>query len=122
MPNSREMQTVEGLASLLPFVLIAGAFWLLLIRPQRRQQQRMVQLQQSLQVGDEVMLGSGIFGTVAHLHDDRLEVEVSPGVRLQVARAAIVRVDRDEPASDEAITPANDPGEDAGPEAFGTRP
>lgn len=83
---------MEGLASILPFVLIAVAFWFLLIRPQRRQQQKLLETQRSVQPGDEVMLGSGIFGVVAAEHDDHLELEVSPGVRLRVARAAVVRV------------------------------
>ena len=40
-PSSKECRSVEGLAQLLPFVLIALVFWLLLIRPQRRRQQEL---------------------------------------------------------------------------------
>lgn len=91
---------MEQLAGLLPFVLIAVAFWFLLIRPQRRQQQQLQATQRGLQVGDEVMLGSGIFGVVHRLDDDRLELEVAPGVRMTVARGAIVRVIHDDPAAE----------------------
>lgn len=105
---------MEGLASILPFVLIAAAFWFLLIRPQRKQQQQLLQTQRSAEVGDEVMLGSGIFGVVAADHDDHLELEVSPGVRVKVARAAIVRVVHEEPA--ETLPPTRETDEGTGPQ------
>ena len=54
---------MKQLGSLLPFVLIALVFWLLIVRPQRRRQQELSSTQASLGPGVEVMLGSGIFGT-----------------------------------------------------------
>ena len=80
---------MSELASLLPLVGIALLFWLLLIRPAQRRQREMRQMQSSVAVGNEVMLTSGIYGTVRTLDDDRVEVEVSPGVVLTVARGAI---------------------------------
>ena len=104
---------MEGLASILPFVLIAAAFWFLLIRPQRKQQMQLLQTQRSVEVGDEVMLGSGIFGVVAAEHDDHLELEVSPGVRMKVSRAAVVRVVHDEDEETPESLPT-DPDEGTG--------
>ena len=85
---------MEQLGSLVPFLLIGLVFWLLLIRPQRKRARELDQLQRSLQVGDEVMLGSGIVATVADLplEGEFLGVELSPGVRVRVARGAIARV------------------------------
>ena len=83
---------MNGLEQLLPFVLIAVVFWLLLIRPQRRRQLELNRTQTGLQVGDEVLLGAGIAGRVASLGDEYLQVEVAPGVELKVARQAIIRV------------------------------
>ena len=93
---------MNGLAQLLPFVLIAVVFWLLLIRPQRRRQMELSRTQGSLDVGDEVLLGAGIAGRVASLGDEFVQVEVAPGVQMKVARQAIVRVLRpeEEPATD----------------------
>jgi len=82
---------VKGLEQLLPFVLIAVVFWLLLIRPQRRRQAELVRTQKALEIGDEVLLGAGIVARVATLGDEYLHVEVSPGVRMKVARQAIIR-------------------------------
>ena len=83
---------MEGLAGLLPFVLIAVVFWFLLIRPQRRRQQDLNRTQRALEVGDEVLLGAGIAGQVASLGDEYLQVLIAPGVEMKVARQAVIRV------------------------------
>jgi preprotein translocase subunit YajC len=83
---------VEGLASLLPFVLIAAVFWFLLIRPQRKRQQELASTQRSIGVGDEVMLGAGIIGRVAGVGDEYLGLELSPGVEVRVVRGAVVKI------------------------------
>ncbi|HET6562822.1 MAG TPA: preprotein translocase subunit YajC [Marmoricola sp.] len=83
---------MNDLAQLLPFVLIAAVFWFLLIRPQRKRQQALLQTQRGLEVGDEVLLGSGIVGRVADLTDgEYLDLEVAPGVRVKALRGAVVR-------------------------------
>lgn len=79
-------------ASLLPFVLIVLVFWFLVVRPARRQQQKLSATQSAVQVGSEVMLGSGIYGTVSAVGDETLELEVAPGTRMKVAKQAVVRV------------------------------
>jgi preprotein translocase subunit YajC len=83
---------VEGLVSLLPLVAIALLFWLLIIRPASRRQKDQARMQSSIELGDQVMLTSGIFGTVTELTDERLMVEVAPGVAIRVARGAIGNV------------------------------
>ncbi len=85
---------MEALGSLVPFLLIALVFWLLLIRPQRRRALELDRLQRGLGVGDEVLLGSGLVATVAELpaEGEFLGVELSPGVRVRVARGAVARI------------------------------
>jgi preprotein translocase subunit YajC len=82
---------VQGLAQLLPFVIIAVIFWFLLIRPQRKRQQQLADTQRSVEIGDEVMLGAGIYGAVTDVDEDAMVLETSPGSRMRVARAAVVR-------------------------------
>jgi preprotein translocase subunit YajC len=102
---------VDGLAGIIPFVLIALVFWLLIVRPQRRRAQLLRDTQTSLGIGTEVMLGSGIYGTVASLDDDTtILVEVAPGTILKVARQAVVRVV--EPAGPEDETAPDGPLDD----------
>jgi preprotein translocase subunit YajC len=84
-------------ALLLPLLLLA-VFYLLLIRPQQRQRKQMAQLQSTLGPGSKVMTGAGLFGTVVSIHDERVELEVAPGVTNWYLRRAIVQVFPDEPA------------------------
>ena len=83
---------MQDLAGFLPFVLIALVFWFLIIRPQRRRQQELASTQGSVAPGTEVMLGSGIYGTVAAVDEDTLQLVLAPGTTIKVARAAVVRV------------------------------
>jgi preprotein translocase subunit YajC len=99
---------MQQLLGWLPILLIAVVFWLLIIRPAQRRQTATLSMQKSVEVGDDVVLTSGIFGTVVELTDDHIGVEVAEGVTLRVLRGAIASKvhpgDADEPAdtADEA--------------------
>jgi preprotein translocase subunit YajC len=100
---------VKDAASLLPIVAIAAIFWLLIIRPASRQRKEAASLQAALTVGDDVMLTSGIFGTVTGEADDHLRVEIAPGVVIRVVRGAVASVRRDaEPAPDVSATDSHE--------------
>ena len=51
-------------------VMFAVLLWLLLVRPQARRQRELGHMQSTLEVGDEVMLTSGVFGTVRALDEE----------------------------------------------------
>lgn len=116
--------TSSALGTLLPLVLIVLAFWFLVIRPARRRQQEMSRIQNSVSVGSEVMLGSGIFGTVVSVGDETLTLSVAPGTEIRVARQAVARV-VERPMGDEAGTTEAErpgPGEGTTPERPGDNP
>jgi preprotein translocase subunit YajC len=62
-----------------------------MIRPQQRRAREHQALIAAVQVGDEVMTTAGIFGTVTAVEGDVISVEITPGVVMRVARAAIGR-------------------------------
>jgi preprotein translocase subunit YajC len=78
-------------AQLLVIVLAMLGFWAIVMRPARLQQRRVQQLQSELEVGQEIVLSAGIFGTVRALDEGRVEVEVAPGTVITVARQVVVR-------------------------------
>ncbi len=84
---------MNDLAALLPLVAILALFWFMVVRPQQRRQREVATLQGSIQVGQRVMMSSGVFGTVVSLTDDRARLEVAPGTQIEIARAAIAKVD-----------------------------
>ena len=75
-------------------LIVAGYF--LIIRPQRKRAKDAAELQSSLQAGSRVMMSGGIFGTLKHLGDKQVVVEVSPGVELTFVRQAIIRPLKDD--------------------------
>jgi preprotein translocase subunit YajC len=82
-------------------LLPALAFYFLLWRPQQKRMNAVRQLQGALQENDEVMTTSGMFGRVARLGDDDLDLEIAPGVTIRMARGAISqRVLPDDPQDD----------------------
>ena len=89
------------LVSLLPLVGIALLFWLLLIRPASRRQKELKSMQSSLKTGDEVMLTSGILGTLTETDSEHLRVQIAEGVTIKVVRGAIGSVTRPELVDDE---------------------
>ncbi len=86
------MSRVKELAQLLPLLAVLALIYLLMIRPATRRNRMQAELQGSLQPGDRVMLTSGFFGTVRTLDDDRLDLELAPGVVVSVARGAVSTV------------------------------
>ena len=72
-------------------ILMLGAFYALLIRPQRRNMAAHQVLMASLAEGDEVITMGGIYGRIQKLDDQVVELEVAPGTSFRVARSAISR-------------------------------
>ncbi len=83
------------------FAVIALAFFLLIVLPQRRRTNAHRLLLASLQVGDEVITIGGILGTIRELDDEKIRLEVADGVVLTVARNAIAQSVIDVPATPE---------------------
>jgi preprotein translocase subunit YajC len=84
--------------ALVYFAIIVLAFFVLIVRPQRRRLAAHRALVSALKAGDEVVTTGGVFGTVRGLEDDRVRLEVAEGIVITVARAAIAQSAAPEPA------------------------
>jgi len=99
----------SSLLPLLFIILIFGAMYFLFIRPQQRRNRDLQAMQSRLGPGDEVMTGSGMYGTVTEIDEANgtVDIEVSPEVVVTFARGAIARVVT--PAvHDDTVTDAED--------------
>jgi preprotein translocase subunit YajC len=99
---------VNDLAALLPLVAILALFWFMVIRPQQRRQRAVTALQNSIEVGQRVMMSSGIFGTVTSVTDETARLQIAPGTEIEIARAAIAKVES------EVESPTGELGQDPG--------
>lgn len=103
---------MKGDWSLLIFPVIIFLFYFLLIRPNSKRRQKMMQAQRNVGPGARVITTAGMHATVAaasEAHEPVL-LEVAPGVVCRYERAAIMRVLDDdtpvieEPAAGDATT------------------
>lgn len=79
-----------GLAQLLPFVLIFGIFYFLLILPQQRQRRKVQEMLANLKTGDRVVTSGGIYGTIIGFRDSSVvQLQVASQVKIDVTRSAI---------------------------------
>lgn len=88
------------------FLLIPVAMYFLLIRPQRRRQREQAAMQSSIDVGDEIMTTSGVYGFITGFDGDIVWLEVDDNVQIRIARAAIQR--KVDTAVGETAIPADD--------------
>ena len=86
-------------------IVIAGAYFLF-IAPQRRKQRAQLGQQRSFEVGDEVVTTGGIYGRVESSDGDRVALDISEGVIIEVARTAIARRIDPTVTTEEASEPA----------------
>ena len=90
-------------------VILVIAFYFLFIKPNKARRKQFTQMQSSVVPGVRVMTTSGIFGVVTAVNADSVNVEIAPGVEIELVTAAIGRVIV--PESDEASLPTSEPQE-----------
>ncbi|MEY2582301.1 MAG: preprotein translocase subunit YajC [Ilumatobacteraceae bacterium] len=84
-------QKSNPLGLFVPMILIGAAMYFLMIRPQRRKMRNQATLQSSIDVGDEVMTTSGVYGFVTLLDGDIAWLEIDDNVQIRIARQALQR-------------------------------
>jgi preprotein translocase subunit YajC len=82
-------QGANGLLQFLPFALILGIFYFMILLPMKKRQKKVQEFQDSLKVGDKVVTTSGIYGQITRLNDKSVQVQIADKVRIEVARAAV---------------------------------
>ncbi len=71
-------------------VIIFGAMYLLMIRPQRKKQKEEKKMRENLQVGDEIVTIGGLYGRVISLKEDTIVMEsISDHSKITIARWSI---------------------------------
>ena len=83
-----------GLVSLLPFALILGIFYVLILMPMQRRQKKVQEFQSSLKVGDKIVTTGGIYGQITRVNDKSVQLQVADNVRIEIARASVRTVQR----------------------------
>ncbi len=90
---------------LLPFVLIIGIMYFLMIRPQNKKQKELQNMLDSLKKGDKVITIGGIHGTVSNVKDDVVSIKVDENCKIDFNRSAIATVVNPKAAAESAAKP-----------------
>ncbi len=75
-------------------LLLFGVFYLLLIRPQRQKEKEHQKMLAALNKNDEVVLTSGIHGTIVNVKDKTFLVRVDENVKIEVDKNSVAYVQR----------------------------
>src|SRR2546429_105496 len=74
---------------LIPFALVLGIFYVIILQPMRRKQRKVQQFLEALKVGDRVITTGGIYGQVTRLGEQSVQLQIADKLRIEVAKAAI---------------------------------
>ncbi len=77
---------------LLPMVIIFGAFYFLLIRPQQKKQKAHTQLVSELAIGNEVLTAGGILGRITGVSEHYAIVQISENTEVKIQKSSISQV------------------------------
>jgi preprotein translocase subunit YajC len=74
---------------LVPFVLVLGIFYFIILMPMKKKQQKVQTFLDSLKVNDRVITTGGIYGQIMKIDDQKVQLQIADKVRIEVARTAI---------------------------------
>jgi preprotein translocase subunit YajC len=83
-------QQVSPLVQLIPFALVLAIFYFVILLPMKRRQKKVQEFLSALKVGDKVVTSGGIYGSIAKLGEDSVQLQIAPNVRVDISRAAII--------------------------------
>lgn len=85
-------QQADPFGFLLPMIVIFGAFYFLLIRPQQKKQKAHAALVSALKVGDEIMTAGGILGRITGVSEHYAVVQIADNTEIKVQKASVSQV------------------------------
>lgn len=77
-------------------VAIVGFMYLVMVRPQKKEQKRVQQMIKEMEVGDSILTSSGFYGVVIDVTDSDVIVEFgsNKNCRIPMQKSAIVEVEK----------------------------
>ena len=80
---------VNPYVQLIPIALVFAIFYFIILLPTKRKQKKLEEFLAALKVGDRVVTTGGIYGSIAKLGEQSVQLQVANNVKIEVARSAI---------------------------------
>ncbi len=87
---------MDGIIITVLYVLfLFVVMWLFFIRPQKKRDEQVRQMQNNIKTGDSVLLNCGIYGKVVDIRNDNfiIEIGMNKGVLIPVKKQVVMRVE-----------------------------
>ena len=72
-----------------PFILMGVIFYVMIYRPQKRDQKKRSEMLDSLKVGTNIVTIGGILGTITKVQEDKVRIKVAEGVEFHIRKSAV---------------------------------
>ena len=89
---AQDAQQGDPFSFLLPMLVIFGAFYFLLIRPQQKRQKAHNALVKGLSTGDEVVTAGGVLGKVTAVSEHYATLQIADKVEIKVQKSTVSAV------------------------------
>lgn len=87
---------MELVVTILVYAAFLGALWYFLMRPQKKEQQRVQLMLSEMAVGDTILTSSGFYGVLIDITEEDVIVEFgnNKNCRIPMQKSAIVQVEK----------------------------
>jgi len=83
------------MAGFLILIIILAAVWGLFVIPARRRRRSHAEMQDSVDLGDEIITAGGLHAVVKEIGESDLRVEIAPGIVVTLDKRAVAAVARE---------------------------
>jgi preprotein translocase subunit YajC len=105
-PAAPKADQPSGLAPLFLIGMLVIVFYLMIMRPQRRDQARRREMLEGVKQNDHIVTIGGIYGVVTNVHREAdqvtIKIDESTNTKIRVTVSAIARIVGDEPSNEDA--------------------
>jgi preprotein translocase subunit YajC len=81
-----------GLASMIPFVLIIGIIYFLMIRPQSKKAKQHAKMLAELKKGDRIVTIGGVYGSIVQVKEKTFIVKISASTDIEVLKSSVAEI------------------------------
>ena len=83
-----------GFGIIIYFAFLFAIMWFIMVRPQRKREKAMLEMQSSIKVGDMIVTNSGMYGKVVDIVNNLFVVEfgLNKGIRIPIEKGAVTGI------------------------------
>jgi preprotein translocase subunit YajC len=87
---------MEMISQLLPFVILIGIMYFIIIRPQQKEAKTRKEMIESLSKGDKVVTAGGMIVVIQKVEEKFLSVKINDDTLIKVTKDSVIRKFEDE--------------------------